>query len=51
MGQVGSRRADITRSLRENESSLTELQLDGERLTEKAVRRITEALRLNRWAS
>lgn len=48
MGQGGSRRTDIRRAIRDNEPSLTTVQLDGTRLTEKDVRKLSEALRQNR---
>ena len=51
MGQAGSRRAEITRALRDNDSSTTVVELDGIRLTEKDVRKLAEALRQNRCGS
>ena len=48
MGQAGSRRTDLIKGLRENEASLTAVELDGTRLTEKDVRKLSEALRQNR---
>ena len=50
MGQTGSRRADVMRALRENDTSLTAVELDGMRLTEKDVRKLSEALRQNRYS-
>lgn len=48
MGQVSSRRTDITKRLRENSPSLTDVVLDGVKLSEKDVRKLAEALRHNR---
>lgn len=48
MGQTGSRRADLRKALRENEASVTAVELDGTRLSEKDVRKLSEALRQNR---
>jgi Ran GTPase-activating protein (RanGAP) involved in mRNA processing and transport len=47
MGQAGSRRTEITRALRENEPTTTVVELGGVRLTEKEVRKLSEALRQN----
>ena len=49
MGQTGSRGTDIRRAIRGNEPSVTVVQLDGTRLTEKDVRKLSEALRQNRY--
>lgn len=48
MGQTGSRRADLRKALRENEVSVTAVELDGTKLSEKDVRKLSEALRQNR---
>ena len=48
MGQAGSRRSDLRKALRENEATLTAVELDGTKLTEKDMRKLAEALRLNR---
>ena len=50
MGQAGSRRTEITRSLRENAPSVAAVDLDGVRLAERDVRKLSEALRQNRCA-
>ena len=49
MGQAGSRRTDLRKALRENEGSVTAVELDGTRLSEKDVRKLSEALRQNRY--
>ena len=48
MGQAGSRRSDLRKALRENEATLTAVELDGTKLTEKDMRKLAEALRQNR---
>lgn len=48
MGQGGSRKAALRKSLRENNAQVTEVELDGTRLSEKDVRKLSEALRQNR---
>ena len=48
MGQAGSRKAVLMKSLRENDRQLTGVELDGVRLSEKDVRKLSEALRQNR---
>ena len=48
MGQAGSRRTDLRKALRENDASVTAVELDGTRLSEKDVRKLSEALRQNR---
>lgn len=47
MGQQGSRIYDLRRALRENDVTLASVELDGVRLSEKDVRKLSEALRLN----
>ena len=48
VGSSSSKLAPLRKAIRENDPSLTEVNLDGLQLTDKAVRRLSDALRLNR---
>lgn len=48
MGQESSKLAQLCRSVRENQSGLTEVELEAVQLSEKTVRKLTDALKKNR---
>ena len=48
MGQDSSKLSHLCKSIRENESGLTEVELEGVQLAEKTVRKLTESLKKNR---
>ena len=48
MGQESSKLSHLCKSVRENQSGLTEVELEGVQLSDKAIRKLTEALKKNR---
>ena len=48
VGSSSSKLAPLRKAIRENDPSLTEVNLDGLQLTDKAVRKLSDALKLNR---
>ena len=50
MGQNAVKFSTVLKAVRENEEEMTAVNLDGVELTEKAVRKLGDALRTNRWA-
>jgi hypothetical protein len=48
MGQDSSKLNHLCKSIRENESGLSEVELEGVQLAEKTVRKLTESLKKNR---
>jgi hypothetical protein len=47
MGQQSSRLSSLRRAIRENRADLTEVELTGVQLPEKALRKLAEALKSN----
>lgn len=48
MGQESSKLGQLCKSIRENQSGLTEVELDGVQLSEKTVRKLADSLKKNR---
>lgn len=48
MGQHSSRLSALRRAIRENEAGLTEVELKGVELSDKAVRKLIEAFKKNK---
>ena len=48
VGSSSSKLAPLRKAIRENDPSLTEVNLDGLQLTDKAARKLSDALRQNR---
>lgn len=48
MGQHSSKLSSLRRALRDNEEGLTEVELKGVELSDKAIRKLAEALRRNK---
>ena len=48
MGQNAVKFSHVLKSVRDNEEEVTLVQLDGVQLTEKGVRKLSDALRTNR---
>ena len=48
VGSSSSKLAPLRKAIRENDPSLTEVNVDGLQLTDKAVRKLSDVLRLNR---
>ena len=50
MGQESSKLGHLCKGIRENQSGLTEVELDGVQLSEKTVRKLADSLKKNRSA-
>jgi len=50
VGSSSSKLAPLRKAIRDKDPSLTEVNLDGLQLTDKAVRKLSDALKLNRLA-